>query len=113
MGSKREDLRKIRRVSSRRDGPAGGTRPVHRRGVRRRRRRAKKCTNCHAIDQKVVGPAFKAVAARYAKDATAEDRLAKKIREGGEGAWGVVPMPSNDVTTAEARQLAHWVLQQK
>jgi cytochrome c len=72
----------------------------------------KKCLNCHALDQKLVGPAFKAVAARYATDKDAEDRLAKKIREGGSGVWGVVPMPSNDVTAAQAKQLAHWVLQQ-
>jgi cytochrome c len=75
--------------------------------------KAKKCTNCHAVDQKLVGPAFKDVAARYAKDAGAEDRLARKIRDGGAGSWGVVPMPSNDVTPAEAKELAHWVLQQK
>jgi cytochrome c len=75
--------------------------------------RAKKCTNCHAVDQKLVGPAFKAVAARYVNDAGAEDRLARKIREGGAGVWGVVPMPSNDVSPAEAKELAHWVLQQK
>jgi len=75
--------------------------------------RTKKCMNCHALDQKLVGPAFKAVAARYAADKEAEDRLAKKIRLGGVGAWGVVPMPTNDVSDAEARVLAHWVLQQK
>jgi cytochrome c len=75
--------------------------------------RAKKCMNCHAVAEKLVGPAFKEVAARYANDKQAEDRLAKKIREGGSGAWGVVPMPTNDVTPAEARELAHWVLMQK
>jgi cytochrome c len=75
--------------------------------------KAKKCTNCHAVDQKLVGPAFKDVASRYAKDTGAEDRLARKIHDGGAGSWGVVPMPSNDVTPAEAKQLAHWVLQQK
>jgi cytochrome c len=75
--------------------------------------RAKKCMNCHAIAEKLVGPAFKAVAARYANDKDAEARLAKKIREGGSGSWGVVPMPTNDVTPAEATQLAHWVLMQK
>ena len=74
---------------------------------------SKKCLNCHALDRKVVGPAFKAVAARYADDRDAQDRLATKIRAGGAGAWGVVPMPANDVTAAEAAALAHWVLQQK
>lgn len=75
--------------------------------------RAKKCMNCHALDQKLVGPGFKAVATRYAADKEAEDRLTKKIRQGGVGAWGVVPMPSNDVSDAEARELARWVLMQK
>jgi cytochrome c len=74
--------------------------------------RSKKCMNCHAVSEKLVGPAFKDVAVRYANDPQAEDRLAKKIREGGSGAWGVVPMPTNDVTPAEARALAHWVLMQ-
>ena len=76
--------------------------------------RAKKCMNCHAIDEKRVGPPFKAVAARYANDAAAEEKLAKKIRQGGAGSWGVVPMPSNDdVTTDDAKRLARWVLMQK
>ena len=76
--------------------------------------RAKKCMSCHTLDQKLIGPAFKAVAAKYANDAGAEARLAKKIREGGSGAWGVVPMPANpEVSAAEAQRLAHWVLMQK
>jgi cytochrome c len=75
--------------------------------------RSKKCMNCHAVEQKLVGPGYRSVASRYANDKDAEERLALKIRAGGSGAWGVVPMPSNDVTAAEARQLAHWVLMQK
>ena len=76
--------------------------------------RAKKCMSCHALDQKLVGPAYKSVAAKYANDAGAEARLAKKIREGGAGVWGVVPMPANpEVNAAEAQRLAHWVLMQK
>ena len=75
--------------------------------------RSKKCMNCHAIDQKVVGPGYRSVATRYANDKDAETRLAKKIMQGGSGSWGVVPMPSNDVTAAEAQRLAHWVLMQK
>jgi cytochrome c len=75
--------------------------------------RSKKCLNCHAIDRKIVGPAFNSVAARYADDRDAEARLAKKIVQGGSGAWGVVPMPGNNVTAAEAQRLAHWVLMQK
>ena len=76
--------------------------------------KAKKCMNCHAIDEKRVGPPYRTVAARYANDQAAQARLARKIREGGSGAWGVVPMPSNpDVTQADADRLAHWVLMQK
>ena len=76
--------------------------------------KSKKCMNCHALDEKRVGPPFKAVAARYANDQGAQERLAIKIREGGANAWGVVPMPANDeVSKADAQRLAHWVLMQK
>jgi cytochrome c len=76
--------------------------------------KSKKCMNCHALDEKRVGPPFKAVAARYANDPGAEERLAIKIREGGANVWGVVPMPANgEVSKAEAQRLAHWVLMQK
>jgi cytochrome c len=76
--------------------------------------KSKKCMGCHAIDEKRVGPPFKAVAARYANDPGAEARLANKIRVGGSGAWGVVPMPANDqVSKPDAERLAHWVLMQK
>ncbi|MEO8935552.1 MAG: c-type cytochrome [Burkholderiaceae bacterium] len=76
--------------------------------------KSKKCMNCHAIGEKLVGPAFRSVATRYANDRDAKARLAKKIREGGSGAWGVVPMPMNpDVSVPEAQRLAHWVLMQK
>ena len=76
--------------------------------------RSKKCMSCHALDQKLVGPAFKSIAAKYANDAGAQARLAKKIREGGSGVWGAVPMPANpEVNAAESERLAHWVLMQK
>lgn len=76
--------------------------------------RSKKCMSCHALDQKLVGPAFKSIAAKYATDAGAQARLAKKIREGGSGVWGAVPMPANpEVNAAEAERLAQWVLLQK
>lgn len=71
----------------------------------------KNCLACHAIDRKVVGPAYRDVAAKYAGEADAADRLAAKIRHGGAGVWGPVPMPANpQVSDAEARQLAQWVL---
>lgn len=75
--------------------------------------RSKKCMSCHAIDEKRIGPPYKAVAAKYANDKGAEARLAKKIKEGGSGVWGVLVMPPNDVTTGEAQRLAHWVLMQR
>jgi len=75
---------------------------------------SKNCFACHAIDKKVVGPAYKDVAAKYAGDKTAVDKLAAKIQKGGSGVWGPVPMPANtQVNEAEAKKLAAWVLSLK
>ena len=72
---------------------------------------SKNCMACHATDRKLVGPAFKDVAAKYAGDKTATDKLATKIQKGGAGVWGPVPMPANtQVNDAEAKKLAAWVL---
>jgi cytochrome c551/c552 len=72
------------------------------------------CNGCHAVDQRVVGPSFKEVAARYAQDREAASKLREKIRGGGQGAWGQVPMPPNPgVGEAELDKLVGWVLQQK
>ncbi|WP_342617281.1 c-type cytochrome [Rhodoferax sp. GW822-FHT02A01] len=74
---------------------------------------SKNCMSCHNIDKKVVGPAYKDVAAKYKGDKAAAARLATKIMEGGGGVWGVVKMPSNpQVNEAEAKKLAAWVLSQ-
>ena len=71
----------------------------------------KNCMACHAVDKKLVGPAYKDVAAKYAGQAGAADKLAAKIVKGGSGVWGAVPMPANpQVSEAEAKQLAAWVL---
>ena len=75
--------------------------------------KAKNCMACHAVDKKIVGPAYKDVAAKYKADKTAVDKLATKIQKGGAGAWGQVPMPPNAVSVAEAKQMATWVLSQK
>lgn len=73
--------------------------------------KAKNCMACHANDKKLVGPSYKDVAAKYANDKDAVAKLAKKIREGGVGVWGQVPMPANpQVSEAEAQTLAKWVL---
>lgn len=75
--------------------------------------KAKNCMSCHAIDKKLVGPAYKEVAAKYKGDKAAPAALAAKIKAGGKGVWGQVPMPPNNVTEDEAKKLAAWVLSQK
>jgi cytochrome c len=75
---------------------------------------AKNCMACHAIATKVVGPAYKDVAAKYAGDKSALDKLAAKVMKGGSGVWGPIPMPANpQVSEAEAKKLVAWVLSQK
>ena len=75
---------------------------------------AKNCMACHAVEHKVVGPAYKDVAAKYKGDKAAVDKLALKIVKGGAGVWGPVPMPANaQVNEAEAQKLAAWVLSLK
>jgi cytochrome c len=76
--------------------------------------KAKNCMACHAVGNKVVGPAFKDVAAKYAGQKDAEDKLTQKVLKGGSGVWGAVPMPANaQVSEAEARTLVKWVLSLK
>ena len=75
---------------------------------------AKNCMACHAIDKKLVGPAYKDVATKYAGQKDAVDKLSAKIMKGGSGVWGPVPMPANtQVNEAEAKKLAAWVLSLK
>ena len=74
----------------------------------------KNCLACHAVDHKVVGPAYKDVAAKYKGDKSAEGKLATKIMKGGGGVWGQVPMPANpQVSEAEAHKLTQWILSLK
>ena len=74
----------------------------------------KNCLACHAADKKLVGPAYKDVAAKYAKDKDAVAKLAEKIQKGGSGVWGPVPMPPNaNVNADEAKALATWVMSVK
>jgi len=76
--------------------------------------KAKNCMACHAVANKVVGPSYKDVAAKYAGQKDAEDKLTQKVLKGGSGAWGAIPMPANaQVSEAEARTLVKWVLSQK
>lgn len=73
----------------------------------------KNCMACHAVDKKVVGPAYKDVAKKYAGQ-NVEAKLSSKIKQGGSGVWGAIPMPANpQVSDAEAKQLAAWVLSLK
>jgi cytochrome c len=76
--------------------------------------KAKNCMACHAVANKVVGPAFKDVAAKYAGQKDAEAKLVQKVIKGGSGAWGAVPMPANaQVSDAEAHVLVKWIMAQK
>lgn len=76
--------------------------------------RSKNCMACHAVDRKLVGPSFKDIAAKYANDKAAADKLATKIQKGGSGVWGAIPMPASpQVNDAEAKRLATWVLGRK
>ena len=73
--------------------------------------KSKNCLACHAVDKKVVGPAYKEVAAKYAGQKDAVDKLSQKVIKGGGGVWGQVPMPANpQVNEAEAKQLVQWIL---
>ncbi|MFA6015194.1 MAG: c-type cytochrome [Gallionellaceae bacterium] len=69
------------------------------------------CTACHAVDKKVVGPAWQAVADKNKGDAGAADRLSAKIKKGGAGAWGSMPMPANPkVSDADMKEIVTFIL---
>ncbi|MDH4446740.1 MAG: c-type cytochrome [Acidovorax sp.] len=75
---------------------------------------SKNCMACHAVDKKLVGPSYKDVAAKYAGQKDAVDKLAVKVIKGGGGVWGPVPMPANaQVSEADAKKLAAWVMTHK
>ena len=75
--------------------------------------RSKNCMACHSVNNKLVGPGFKEVAARY-NGKNMEEKLTQKVLKGGSGSWGAVPMPSNNqVTEEEAKTLVRWVLSLK
>ena len=72
------------------------------------------CLACHAVDHKVVGPAYKDVAKKYAGDKTAEAKLIAKVKKGGSGVWGTIPMPPNSqVSDGDIKTLVKWVLSLK
>lgn len=76
--------------------------------------RKSNCLACHSVDKKLVGPAYKDVARKYAGDAEAEANLVEKVKKGGKGVWGAIPMPPNvTVKDADVQALVHWVLSLK
>jgi cytochrome c len=69
------------------------------------------CTACHAYDKKMVGPAYKDVAAKYKADAGAAEKIAKKIKAGGAGVWGPIPMPAHpQVSDADALTMSKYIM---
>ena len=68
------------------------------------------CTACHAVDSKLVGPALREVAGKYAGRADAASYLAERIRSGGSGVWGSIPMPPQNIPEADAKALADWIM---
>lgn len=69
------------------------------------------CMGCHAVDRKLVGPAFQQIAAKYRGDPQAQGKLERKVRDGGSGVWGVIPMPSHpSMSDADIRVVVGWVL---
>jgi cytochrome c len=71
------------------------------------------CLACHAVDKKIVGPSYKQVAEKYRGDKGAEAKLVEKVKKGGSGVWGQIPMPPNNVSDADAQALVSWILSQK
>ena len=78
---------------------------------------AKGCMACHAVGAKIVGPAYKEVAKKYAGQKDAEAKLVQKVLNGGSGNWGQIAMPPNKTTAnlseADAKKLVAWILSQK
>ena len=69
------------------------------------------CLACHQVDKKVVGPAYKDIAKKYKGQAGAQAKLAEKVKKGGSGVWGPVPMPPNAaVPDADVKKLVDWIL---
>ncbi|MBI5109447.1 MAG: cytochrome c-550 PedF [Rhodocyclales bacterium] len=73
--------------------------------------RKSNCLSCHAVDTRGVGPAYREVAKKYAKDKNAEARLLAKVKKGGAGSWGKVPMPPMDtVPEQDLKTLIKWIM---
>jgi cytochrome c len=73
--------------------------------------RANACLGCHAVDRKLVGPSFQQIAEKYKGDREAQARLVRKVRDGGSGVWGPIPMPAHPrMSDAEISTVVGWVL---
>ncbi|MCB2005879.1 MAG: c-type cytochrome, partial [Rhodoferax sp.] len=68
------------------------------------------CVACHGMDKKILGPGFQEIARKYAARADGLDYLAGKIKSGGAGVWGAVPMPAQTLAGSEAKQIAQWLM---
>lgn len=76
--------------------------------------KANGCTACHAVDTKLVGPSYKDVATKYHDEKGAEAKLIAKVRDGGSGVWGPVPMPPHPtISEADLKTMVDWVLDRK
>lgn len=76
--------------------------------------KAKNCLACHSVDARIVGPAYKSVAQKYAGKPGAEQMLVNAVLHGHVGTWGKIPMPPNtDVTPEQAKELVAWILSLK
>lgn len=72
---------------------------------------ANACMGCHAVDRKILGPAFRDVAAKYKGDKGAEAQLVNKVKNGGSGVWGAVPMPAHpNMSDADIKTVVQWIL---
>mgnify|MGYP000928889152 CR=1 FL=1 len=69
------------------------------------------CTACHAVDKKLVGPAYKDVAAKYKGQKDIDAKLVDKVKKGGTGVWGQIPMPPNPtVSDADLKSMVAYIL---
>ena len=72
---------------------------------------ANACMGCHAVDRKLVGPSFQQIAAKYKGDSQAPVKLSRKVKDGGSGVWGMIPMPAHQsMSDADIRTVVDWVL---
>ncbi len=69
------------------------------------------CAACHAVDKKIIGPSYLDVAAKYRSDKDAVAKLSKKVKDGGVGVWGQIPMPPNaNIPDADIKELVTWIM---